>query len=156
MELVRSRGVQGDGTDRTKTQAQIFTRFGLTWHQKAHFSEILEFQCTRNGSQNLPFCPGSLQDTFIIYSSISHQHIFSEMFPRKIKNGIWVSGNPGLVSGSPPGGSYFQKWPPKNPVISSWAKAGTRHSDSHPCIGLEIGWMNKWLCLSYINWINQE
>ena len=26
---------------------------------------------------------------------------------------IWVSKNPGLVSGSPPGGLYFQKWPPK-------------------------------------------
>ena len=59
MELVRSRGVQGDGTDRTKTQTQIFTRFGFTWHQQVNFSEILEFQCTRNGAQNLPFCPGS-------------------------------------------------------------------------------------------------
>jgi hypothetical protein len=25
------------------------------------------------------------------------------MFPRKIKTGIWVSENPGVVSGSPPG-----------------------------------------------------
>jgi len=50
-----------------------------------HFSEILEFQCTRNCHQNLPFCPGSLQDTFIIYSSISHQHISPKMFPGKQK-----------------------------------------------------------------------
>ena len=40
----------------------------------------MEFQCTRNGPQNSPFCSGSLQDTFIIYSSISHQHI-----PRNLK-----------------------------------------------------------------------
>ena len=113
MVFVRSRGVQGDGTDRTKTQAQNFTRFGLAWHQKVHFSEILEFQCTRNGPQNLPFCPGSLQDTFIIYSSISHQHIFSKLFPRQIKTGIWVSENPGFVSGSPPGGFSFPEMTPK-------------------------------------------
>ena len=82
---MRSRGDQGDGTDHTKTQAQIFTRFGLTWHQKVHFSEILEFQCTRNGPQNLPFCPGSLQDTFVIHSSISHQHISSNIFFKQDK-----------------------------------------------------------------------
>ena len=95
MELGRSGGVQGDGTDRTKTQAQMFTRFGLTWHQKVHFSEILEFQCTRNGPQNLPFCPGSLQDTFMIYSSISHQHIFQKDLAKtkilRIENlKIWI------------------------------------------------------------------
>ena len=27
----------------------------------------LKFQCTRNGTQNPPFCPGSIQDTFIIF-----------------------------------------------------------------------------------------
>ena len=36
----------------------------------------LEFQCTRNGFRNPPFCPGSIQDTFIMFSSISHHHIF--------------------------------------------------------------------------------
>ena len=79
MELGRSGGVQGDRTDRTKTAQQIFARFGLTWHRKVQlstFSGKLTFQSTRNGLQNLPFCPGSLRDTFIIYSSISHQHIF--------------------------------------------------------------------------------
>ena len=96
MELRRSRGVQGDGTDRTKTQTQIVTRFGLTWHQKVHFSEILEFQCTRNGIQNLQFRPGSLQDTFIIYSSISHRHILFENIAKKNKNrnlGLRKTGN---------------------------------------------------------------
>ena len=34
------------------------------------------FQCIGNGSQNEPFPPGSLQDTFIIWSVISQQHIF--------------------------------------------------------------------------------
>ena len=66
LELVRSGGVQGDRTDGTMTHTQIFKRFGLTWHhQKVNFSEILEFQfwpCTRNGPQNLLFCPGSLQE----------------------------------------------------------------------------------------------
>ena len=58
---------------------QSFSRFGGTWGQKVHFSTFygkLTFQCSRNGTQNSPFCPGSLQDTFIIYSSISHQRIF--------------------------------------------------------------------------------
>ena len=60
-----------------RSYMQSFSRFGLTWHQKVHFSTFsskLTFQSSRNGIQNPPFCPGSLQDTFIIYSSISHQH----------------------------------------------------------------------------------
>ena len=82
LQLGRPGGVQGDRTDRTKTAQQISARFGLTWHRKVHFSTFsgkLTFQSTRNGPQNLPFCPGSLQDTFIIYSSISHQHIFENI-----------------------------------------------------------------------------
>ena len=65
---------------------QSFSRFGGTWGQKVHFSTFpgkLTFQCTRNGPQNPPFCPGSLQDTFIIYSSISHQHIFQKYLSKK-------------------------------------------------------------------------
>ena len=86
MELGRSGGVQGDRTDRTKTAQQILARFGLTWHRKVHFSTFsgkLTFQSIRNGSQNHPFCPGSLQDTFIIYSSISHQHIFQTYLAKR-------------------------------------------------------------------------
>ena len=86
MELGRSGGVQGDRTDRTKTAQQLFARFGLTWHRKVHFSQFsgkLTFHSTRNGPQNPQFCPGSLQDTFIIYSSISHQHIFRKLFPKQ-------------------------------------------------------------------------
>ena len=45
----------------------------------------LTFQCTRNGPQNPPFCPGSLQDTFIICSLILHQHIFRK-YVAEIKN----------------------------------------------------------------------
>ena len=62
--------------------------FGLTWHQKVHFSTFggkLKFRCPRNGSQNHPFCPGSIQDTFIIYSSISHQHMFQKYFAKRNK-----------------------------------------------------------------------
>ena len=36
----------------------------------------LELQCTRNGTQKPPICPGSIQDTFLIFSSISHHQIF--------------------------------------------------------------------------------
>ena len=69
-----------------RSYMQIFSRFGLTWHRKVNFSTFsgkLTFQSTRNGPQNLPFCPGSLQDTFIIFSSISHQHIFRKYFSKK-------------------------------------------------------------------------
>ena len=108
MELGRSGGVQGDRTDHTKTAQQIFTRFGLTWHRKVHFSSFfgkLTFQCTRNGPRDLPFCPGSLQDTFIIYSSISHQHIFKNIVQKekssRIKHlKIWISKNPGSLTGA--------------------------------------------------------
>ena len=68
-----------------RSYMQIFSRFGGTWHRKVHFSTFsgkLTFQCTRNGFQNPTFCPGSLQDTFIIYSSISHQHVSQ----KKIEN----------------------------------------------------------------------
>ena len=54
--------------------------------EKNHFSTFsgkLTFQSSRNGSQNPPFCPGSLQDTFIIYSSISHQHNFQTYVAKK-------------------------------------------------------------------------
>ena len=75
----RSRGVWGERTKHTKTFRRTLAGFGLTWHRKVHFSTFsgkLTCQCNRNGPQNLPFRPGSLQDTFIIYSSILHQPIF--------------------------------------------------------------------------------
>ena len=77
---------------------QSFSRFGGTWGQKVHFWTFdgkLTFQCTRNGPRNLQFCPGSLQDTFIIYSSISHQYI-SNIFCKKenrnkhVQKGYWT------------------------------------------------------------------
>ena len=39
-------------------------------------SDKLEFQCSKNGHQNLPYCLRSIQNTFIFYSSILHQQIF--------------------------------------------------------------------------------
>ena len=49
----------------------------------------LTFQCTRNGHKNLPHCPGSILDTFIIYSSISHQHNFPKYsISKKLKTNI--------------------------------------------------------------------
>ena len=62
-----------------RSYMQFFSRFGGIRCQKVNFSTFsgkLTFQCSRNGPQHPPFCPGSLQDTFIIYSSISHQHNF--------------------------------------------------------------------------------
>ena len=70
---------------------QSFSRFGDTWGRKVHFSTFfckLTFQCSRNGPQNPPFCPESLQDAFIISSSISHQHIFQKYFSNKTKSDI--------------------------------------------------------------------
>ena len=82
----RSGGVQGERTDHTKIFRRTLAGLGLTWNQKVHFSTFdgkLELQCTRNGIQNPPYCPGSLQDTFIIYSSISDQHIFQKYVARR-------------------------------------------------------------------------
>ena len=88
MELGRSGGVRGERTEHTQLFSRTLAGSGLTGRQKVHVSTFdgkLELQCARNGSQNLPFCPGSLQDTFIIYSSISHQHIFQKHAARKQK-----------------------------------------------------------------------
>ena len=96
---MRSGGVQGDGTDHTKTQGHIFTRFGFAWHQKVHFSEILEFQYTRNGPQNLPFLsrvsPGHLCYLFFdISPTFIFQKYFQETWKPKIENlEIWKSEN---------------------------------------------------------------
>ena len=85
----------------------------------------------RNGFENLPFCPGSLQDTFIIFSSISHQHIYSNIFfeiifPEMTPKPMFFSNRlPGdlifpemtpkqmFCSDWLPGSLYFQKWPRK-------------------------------------------
>ena len=39
---------------------------------------------------------------------------------------IWVSKNPGFVPGSPPGGLYFQKWPPRT-NLGNWETSQYRH-----------------------------
>ena len=75
---------------------------GLVLHgiRKSYFSTFdgkLESQCIRNGSQNPPFCPWSLQDTFIIYSSISHQHVFQTDFAKKQNLENRQSGNMNTV-----------------------------------------------------------
>ena len=68
-----------------RSYMQFFSRFGLTWLRKVNFSTFsgqLTFQSTRNGPQNLPFCPGSLQDTFIIFSRYL-TNIFPKIFSKK-------------------------------------------------------------------------
>ena len=83
LKLGRSRGVRGKRTEHTKLFSRTLAGFGLTRRQTVHFSTFdgkLESQCTRNGPPNHPFCPGPLQDTFIIYSLISHQHICRTYF----------------------------------------------------------------------------
>ena len=52
----------------------------------------------------LPYCPGSIQDTFI-FSSISHQHISQRYFAKTIISiinnlEIWKSKNPGSLTGA--------------------------------------------------------
>ena len=74
----------------TRSYMHMFSRFGLTWHRKVHFSTISgkrTFQSTRNGTQNLPFCPGSLQDNFIMFLDISPTD-FSKIFPKRTKSKI--------------------------------------------------------------------
>ena len=69
-----------------RSYLQIFSRFGGTRCRKVHFSTFSgkpTFQCNRNGIQNPPYCPGSLQDAFIIHSSISHQHNFRTYFQKQ-------------------------------------------------------------------------
>ena len=86
MKLGRSRGVREERTDHTKIFPRVLAGSGLTWQQKVHISTFdgkLTFQCTRNSFQNPPFCPGSLQDTFVIYSSICHQHISRKYFAKR-------------------------------------------------------------------------
>ena len=80
MKLGRSRGVREERTNHTKLFSRTLAGSGLTWHQKVHFSTFdgkLESQCTRNCLQNLPFCPGSPHNTFILF------------YPSE----IWKSGN---------------------------------------------------------------
>ena len=96
LKLGRSRGVREERTDHTQLFRRTLAGFGLTWHRKVHFSTFsghVTFQCTRNGIQNHPFCPGSLQDTFIIYSLIFQQHIFQTCFFKKKHLENRTSGN---------------------------------------------------------------
>ena len=96
IQVGRSRGVRGERTEHTQLFSRTLAGFGLTWHQKDHFSTFdgkLELQCTRNASQNLPYCPGSFQDTFIIYSSISHQRNFLKYVVKRTNHENTKSGN---------------------------------------------------------------
>ena len=57
----RSRGVREERTDHTKLFSRTLAGFGLTRHQKVHFSTYdgkLELQCTRNGFKTLHFVQG--------------------------------------------------------------------------------------------------
>ena len=85
LNLGRFGGVRGERTEHTQLFSRTLAGFGLTWHQKVHFSTFdgkLESQCTRNGNKNNPFCPGSLQDTCIIYSNL--------FTPRWVGNNSWT------------------------------------------------------------------
>ena len=155
LKLARSWGVRGERTEHTKIFSRTLAGFGLTCGQKVHFSTFdgkLDLQCIRNGPQNPPFCPGSLQDTFIIYSSILHQHIFQKYFAKRKRSRIenlkiWKSKNPGSLTGAwrgqfleiflfgvisgninPPGGYRGQIpdfWKPRfQPKVKVWKRFG--------------------------------
>ena len=74
-------------------------KFRAIWSYMASKSPLfnisgkLTFQSSRKGLQNPPFCPGSLQDTFIIYSSISHQHMFRKYCTQTKDLENWKSEN---------------------------------------------------------------
>ena len=70
LKLGRSGGVRADRTEHTKLFSRTFAGSGLTKRRASRFSwfsEILEFQCPRGGPQNLPFCPGSPHNNFILF-----------------------------------------------------------------------------------------
>ena len=106
----RSRGVREERTDHTKLFSRTLAGSGLTWHQEVQFSTFdskLELRCTRSGSQNPPFCPGSLQNTFIIVprylTNIFFKHILqTENIPRIENLEIRKSQNPGSLTGAQP------------------------------------------------------
>ena len=54
-----------------------------------------------------------LRATNFIFSKNIDQLVFKPWLLAE----IWVSKNPGFVSGSPPGGLYFQKWPHENKIF---------------------------------------
>ena len=92
----------------------------------------LSFQCTRNGPQNLPYCPRPIQNTFHIYSSISHQHICFEIMLQKehisrIENlEIWKSKHPGSLTG-------VHKAVAKAPVAKFFTKVGAKCAPHWNC-----------------------
>ena len=55
--------------------------------EKPQYSGFWECQCIRNALQNLPFCPGPPQNTFVIFFDISERHFFN------LFEGIWKFGN---------------------------------------------------------------
>ena len=80
-----------------RSYMQIFSRFGLTWHRKVNFSTFsgkLTFQSTRNGPQNLPFCPGPLQDTFIIFPRYLTNIFFKNSFQNIFSKNTLKTENP--------------------------------------------------------------
>ena len=95
-------GCPGGRTEHTQLVSRTLAGFGLTWHRKVIFSTFsgkLTFQCTRNGAQNLPYCPGSLQDTFIFLRYTTN--IFPEIFCTKNKEPGLESPVYGLLWGAP-------------------------------------------------------
>ena len=116
MKLGRSRGVREERTEHAQLFSRTLARSGLIGRQKVHFSTFdskLELQCTRNGPQNHPYCPGSLQDTFIIYSSLSHQPI-SRKYLAKLKISIIENlqiQNPRFTNRSPDRGPPWNMTP---------------------------------------------
>ena len=91
MKWGRSRGVRDERTEHTQLFCRTLAGSGLTGHQKVHFSTFdgkLESQC-RNEPQNLPFCPGSLQNTFMHFLRKYINSCLSSFF----LSNIWTSGN---------------------------------------------------------------
>ena len=113
---------------------EIPSNFHAIWSYMASESPLfgnigISMYNTRNGPRNLPFCPGSLRDTFIIYSSISHQHIFPEIFVWQDKIGNRQIGNLKMwKSESETHRFVFSPLPPSPPPF----RFPPLHSDSLP------------------------
>ena len=106
LKLGRSRCVRGERTEHTQLFSRTLAGFGLTRRQKVHFSTFagrLKFQCTRNDTQNHPFCPGPPQNTFIICLRFVNLLLFQSMLYERQSARISI---------------YFSRFANKRPVYN--------------------------------------
>ena len=96
-----SRGFWQDRSERENgaqlygPRVSIFLSHGIVKSLTFRIYGKLKFQCTRNGPQNPPFCPGSIQNTFMNFP-----RYLTTRFPKNIsqKQKTRKSENPGSLT----------------------------------------------------------